>query len=108
MIWLFFRRFGGYALSESQWQEEKENLIKSLGSRMKEVDMEYYATVGYNSPWSQDRRNEVWLVKQKDSVYDAKESNSNYGGDQGEITEKDDLETVPYEVLETKQVSMTI
>jgi len=100
---VFVRRFGGYALSESQWQEEKENLIKSLGSRMKEVDMEYYATVGYNSPWSQDRRNEVWLVKQKDSVYDAKESNSNYGGNQGEITEKDDLETVPYEVLETKE-----
>ena len=75
---------------------------------MKEVDMEYYATVGYNSPWSQDRRNEIWLVKNKDSVYDAKDSNNEYGGSTGEITEKDDLETVPYEVLETKQVSITI
>ena len=91
-------------MSEKQWKDEKSNLINSLGSRLKEVDMDYYATVGYNSPWSQDRRNEVWLVKQKDSVYDAKHSQKDYGGSPAEISEKEDLETVPYEVLESKQV----
>ena len=91
-------------MSEKQWKDEKSNLINSLGSRLKEVDMDYYATVGYNSPWSQDRRNEVWLVKQKDSVYDAKHSQKDYGGSPAEISEKEDLETVPYQVLESKQV----
>ena len=92
-------------MSEKQWKDEKSNLINSLGSRLKEVDMDYYATVGYNSPWSQDRRNEVWLVKQKDSVYDAKHSQKASSGSPSEISEKEDLETVPYEVLESKQVS---
>jgi len=100
---VFVRRFGGYAMSEKQWKDEKSNLMNSLGSRLKEVDMDYYATVGYNSPWSQDRRNEVWLVKQKDSVYDAKHSQKASSGSPSEISEKEDLETVPYEVLESKQ-----
>ena len=95
-------------MSEKQWKDEKNNLINSLGSRLKEVDMDYYATVGYNSPWSQDRRNEVWLVKQKDSVYDAKHSKKASSGSPSEISEKEDLETVPYEVLESKQVSEKI
>jgi len=102
-ITVFVRRFGGYALSENQWQEEKEKLIQSLGPRMKEVDMEYYATVGYDSPWSQNRRNEVWLVKQKDSAYDVKEPNNEYGQNKDENSWKEDYETVPYEVLESKQ-----
>ena len=102
------RRFGGWAISEEKWMEEKQNLITSLGSRMKEVDMEYYATVGYDSPWKQEnRRNEVWLVKQKihddignlDNVNPPSSSNNDgYGDENG-------LETIPYEVLESKQVS---
>jgi len=65
---VFVRRFGGWALSEKKWAEEKQELMKSLGSRMEEVDMEYYATVGYQSPWTKEnRRNEVWLVKQQDA-----------------------------------------
>ena len=68
--------------------------------------MEYYATVGYDSPWSQNRRNEVWLVKQKDSAYDVKEPNNEYGQNKDENSWKEDYETVPYEVLESKQVSM--
>ena len=75
-------------MSEKQWKDEKSNLMNSLGSRLKEVDMDYYATVGYNSPWSQDRRNEVWLVKQKDSVYDAKHSQKASSASPAEISEK--------------------
>jgi len=66
---VFVRRFGGWALSEKKWAEEKQELMKSLGSRMEEVDMEYYATVEYQSPWTKEnRRNEVWFVKQQDEV----------------------------------------
>merc|ERR1712080_216358 len=65
---VFVRRFGGWAFSEEEWSQEKQKLMKSLSYRMNEVDMDYYATVGYDSPWTQEnRRNEVWLVKKKSS-----------------------------------------
>ena len=85
--------------------DEKQNLMRTLGSRMKEVDLEYYATVGYNSPWTQEgRRNEVWLVKREDTKYiESQVTNKVPGGNSG-YGESDDYETVPYEVLETKQV----
>ena len=85
--------------------KEKQTLIRTLGSRMKEVDMEYYATVGYNSPWSQDRRNEVWLVKNENTnEIESQVTNKVPGGNSG-YGESEDYETVPYEVLETKEVS---
>ena len=92
-------------MSHKKWTDEKQQLMRSLGSRMKEVDMDYYATVGYNSPWTREnRRNEVWLVKQKDTADLAQpETNKIPGGGSGYGTETD-LETVPYQVLETKQV----
>jgi len=101
---VFVRRFGGWAMSQKDWTDEKQKLMRSLGSRMKEVDTEYYATVGYNSPWTQEnRRNEVWLVKQTDTA-DLKQPETNKipGGSSGYGEEKD-LETIPFEVLETKQ-----
>lgn len=102
-ITVFVRRFGGWALSEKTWREEKQKLMRSLGSRMSEVDMEYYATVGYDSPWVQNRRNEVWLVKQKSTGdYSRPEANKPQYGNGGNGAESD-TETVPYEVLESKQ-----
>ena len=93
-------------MSQKDWREEKQKLMRSLGSRMKEVDMEYYATVGYDSPWKQeDRRNEVWLVKEK-STYDIKRPETNkFQASNSGNGEDSDYETVPYEVLESKQVS---
>jgi len=102
-ITVFVRRFGGWALSQKKWKEEKQKLMRSLGSRMKEVNLEYYATVGYDSPWVQDRRNEVWLVKQK-GTYDIKKPGKNTAQVGNSANrEGSDLETVPYEVLESKQ-----
>ena len=65
---LSLRRFGGWALSEKTWIEERQHLIKSLGNRIEEVDTEFYATVTYQHPLTKEnRRNEVWLVRQKDT-----------------------------------------
>ena len=77
---------------------------------MSEVNMDYYATVGYDSPWTQEnRRNEVWLVKKKNSDgsvrpnKDKVTSVSSGGNSNG--YEEEDYETVPYQVVETKNVS---
>ena len=77
---------------------------------MKEVDMEYYETVGYNSPWTQEnRRNEIWLVKRtptkevgnfdQNKVPEPTRSSVGYG-------DEDNLETIPYEIIDSKTVSI--
>ena len=81
--------------------------MRSLGSRMQDVDLEYYATVGYDSPWVQDnRRNEVWLVKKSGSEdYQSTQTNNLEAGNSDYVKNDYDLETVPYEVIESKEVS---
>jgi len=79
-------------------------LMRSLGSRMQDVDTEYYATVGYDSPWVQDRRNEVWLVKKDGSEnYQSTQTNNLEDGNSDYVKNDYDLETVPYEVIESKE-----
>ena len=94
-------------MSEKKWTEERQELMRSLGSRMKDVDMEYYAHVGYNSPFTQEnRRNEVWLVKRKGTAkYDNTKTKPVAGNGAGYTQESTKYETIPYDVLETKQVS---
>ena len=78
---------------------------------MNEVDMDYYATVGYDSPWTQEnRRNEVWLVKKKSSDGSVrpnkdKVTSVSSAGSSSTGYEEEDYETVPYQVVETKNVS---
>ena len=85
--------------------------MKSLSYRMSEVNMDYYATAGYDSPWTQEnRRNEVWLVKKKSSDGSVRPNKnkvpsvSSAGSSAG--YDEEDYETVPYQVVETKNVSI--
>ena len=93
-------------MSEKKWTEERQDLMRSLVSRMKDVDMEYYAHVGYNSPFTQEnRRNEVWLVKRKGTAkYDNTKTTPVAGNEAGYTKESTKYETIPYDVLEKKQV----
>ena len=62
-----FRRFGGWALSYSDWDKEKAMLMESVGDHAYMKD--HYYTASYSSPWkTQDRRNEVWLQVEKNDV----------------------------------------
>ena len=79
---------------------------------MSEVNMDYYATAGYDSPWTQEnRRNEIWMVKKKNSdgsVIENKEKVASVSvGGNSEGYEKKDYEYIPYQVVDTKSVSTT-
>ena len=56
------RTFSGWALSYGDWQSEKKKLEKSLEG--KNFVAEEYMTAAFDSPFvTENRRNEVWLVK---------------------------------------------
>ena len=68
--------------------------------------MEYYATVGYQSPWTKDnRRNEIWLVKahktEEVAILAANKVSDGVNSEQ----KASPLESISYEVLESKEVS---
>ena len=76
---------------------------------MSEVNMDYYATVGYDSPWKQEnRRNEIWLVKKKSDGFAGfkkeKVTSASSTGSRDGYSEED-LESVPYQVVDTQNVS---
>jgi hypothetical protein len=60
----YVRKFGGYAKEES-WVTEAQKLSEDLRDKTEDVRVDYWYTVGYNSPFQLfGRTNEVWFVKQ--------------------------------------------
>jgi len=61
----FVRRFSGWALSNTDWESQLENLMVSLKDRVDQVDETTFFTVSFDSPFHNgaDRRNEVWVPK---------------------------------------------
>merc|ERR1712128_6466 len=57
---IYARTFGGFPVTEEDWNVEKEKLEKDLGAKHHH-DNEFF-TACYQSPWKMtDRRNEVWV-----------------------------------------------
>ena len=78
---------------------------------MNEVNMDYYATAGYDNPWKQEnlRRNEIWLLRKnsndfsrfnKDKIISTSTSDSSGGFNE------EGHKSVPYQVVDTKHVSI--
>ena len=66
-LYVYAWRFGGWALSYAEWENEHEKLKEALGDKATIPDVWY--TVGYNSPWKEtNRRNEVWLPVNKEDI----------------------------------------
>jgi len=60
------RRFTGFATKDSHWETEAKELQDALqkAGEDKGVDFSTYYRAGYDSPMKwQDRRNEIWYVK---------------------------------------------
>jgi len=57
---VYVRRFGGFMMSQEQWEEQREALENDLVGKPHH-DNEFF-TVGYSSPFNfNNRRNEVWV-----------------------------------------------
>ena len=88
-------------MSQENWQSHHEKLRESLSKSGKtDVEPKVYYSVGYNSPWTLKRRNEIWIEKVEQSQKLTEENNQESEDDSDEYT----AERVPYEVLQTFDV----
>lgn len=57
---IYARTFGGFPVTEEDWEAEKKILVRELGA-IPHHDNEYFAAC-YQSPWKMsNRRNEIWV-----------------------------------------------
>ena len=55
-MYVFVRRFGGFALTHDSWEKQKEALEADLLHDRHKYDLDAYFTVGYDSPWKLTKR----------------------------------------------------
>ena len=78
---------------------------------MNEVNMDYYATAGYDNPWKQEnlRRNEIWLLRKNSngfSRFDKDKITSTYTSDSSAESKEEGHKSVPDHVVDAKHVSI--
>ena len=57
-----YRQFGGYVLTEGEWVENAQKLVKSIDDSSK-YRSDFFFTAGYNSPFQLlNRHNEIWFI----------------------------------------------
>ena len=58
-MYVFVRRFGGWAITHDSWEKQKEALEADLLHDRHKYDLDAYFTVGYDSPWQLTKRSTI-------------------------------------------------